>query len=223
MPKLKASNSQGFELTPLAKPIQVFNVDGTLKKKGTIKHYVDLKLTIHGRKKTTRILVTGLGKQKIILGFPWLQKHNPDIDWKEGTFKWRKAKNTPKPSMKGIKDQDAHLNSTQHPLSDEEKELLIRFTERMEEEDGNIEINAKVTASQQLHFTHDEKKKEISLEERIPKEYHKFLDVFDEKKADQFPEERVWDHKIEMKDGFIPKSFKNYNSHQRNKSNWTNS
>jgi len=217
------AKAQGFELTPLAKPIQVFNVDGTLKKKGTIKHYVDLKLTIHGRKKTTRILVTGLGKQKIILGFPWLQKHNPDIDWKEGTFKWRKAKNTPKPSMKGIKDQDAHLNSTQHPLSDEEKELLIRFTERMEEEDGNIEINAKVTASQQLHFTHDEKKKEISLEERIPKEYHKFLDVFDEKKADQFPEERVWDHKIEMKDGFIPKSFKNYNSHQRNKSNWTNS
>ena len=53
----------------------------------------------------------------------------------------------------------------QHPLSDEEKELLIRFTEQMEEEDGNIEINAKVTTSQQLHFTHDEKKKEISLEE----------------------------------------------------------
>jgi len=53
----------------------------------------------------------------------------------------------------------------QHLLSDEEKELLIRFTEQMEEEDGNIEINAKVTAFQQLHFTHDEKKKEISLEE----------------------------------------------------------
>jgi len=205
------AKAQGFKLTPLAEPIRVFNVDGTLNKKGTIKHYVNLKLTIHGRKKMTRLLVTGLGKQKIILGFPWLQKHNPDIDWKKGTLKWRKAKKTPKPSMEGIKDQDAHLNSTQHPLSDEEKELLIRFTEQMEEEDGNIEINAKVTASQQLHFTHDKKKKEISLEERIPKEYHDFLDVFDEKKADRFPEERVWDHKIEMKDGFIPKLFKNYN------------
>jgi len=86
--------------------------------------------------------------------------------------------------MEGIKDQDAHLNSMQHPLSDEEKELLIIFTERMEEKDSNIKINAKVTASQQLHFTHDEKKKEISLEEQIPKEYHEFLDVFDEKKAD---------------------------------------
>jgi hypothetical protein len=33
--------------------------------------------------------VTGLGKQKIILGFPWLHKYNPIIDWKKGeiTFK----------------------------------------------------------------------------------------------------------------------------------------
>jgi len=46
--------------------------------------------------------------------------------------------------------------------------------------------------SQQLHFTHDEKKKEISLEEQIPEEYPEFLDVFNEKKANQFPEEQVW-------------------------------
>jgi len=47
------AKAQGFELTPLVEPIRVFNVDGTLNKKGTIKHYVDLKLTIHGQKKTT--------------------------------------------------------------------------------------------------------------------------------------------------------------------------
>jgi hypothetical protein len=41
--------------------------------------------------------VTGLGKQKIILGFPWLHKYNPIINWKKGeiTFKpfridWRR-------------------------------------------------------------------------------------------------------------------------------------
>jgi hypothetical protein len=34
-------------------------------------------------------MVTGLGKQKIILGFPWLNEHNPDIDWRTGKFTWR--------------------------------------------------------------------------------------------------------------------------------------
>ena len=45
----------------------------------------------------------------------------------------------------------------------------------------------------------------------IPKEFHEFLDVFSEEKAAQFPESQPWDHKIEMKDTFVPKSFKTYN------------
>ena len=35
-----------------------------------------------------RLLVTGLGKQKILLGFPWLQKNNPLINWQTSTFRW---------------------------------------------------------------------------------------------------------------------------------------
>jgi hypothetical protein len=45
----------------------------------------------------------------------------------------------------------------------------------------------------------------------VPEEYHEYLDIFNEEKANQFPEERSWDHKIEMKEGFEPKSFKSYN------------
>ena len=30
-------------------------------------------------------------------------------------------------------------------------------------------------------------------------------------KANRFPESKKWDHKIDMKEGFEPKSFKNYN------------
>ena len=47
--------------------------------------------------------------------------------------------------------------------------------------------------------------------ELVPKEYHKYLDVFNEEKAARFPESKPWDHKIEMKEGFEPKLFKNYN------------
>ena len=45
----------------------------------------------------------------------------------------------------------------------------------------------------------------------VPPEYHEYLDVFDEDKANRFPESRQWDHKIELKEGFEPKSFQNYN------------
>ena len=56
------------------------------------------------------------------------------------------------------------------------------------------------------------KKEVLPLEEQIPKEFHEYLDIFSEKKAAaQFPEPRHWDHKIEMKEVFLPKSFKTYN------------
>jgi len=29
-----------------------------------------------------------LGHQKIILGFPWLEKEKPTIDWKKATLAW---------------------------------------------------------------------------------------------------------------------------------------
>ena len=67
-------------------------MDGTENKRGTIKTYVKLDLEINGRKTNTELLVTGLGKERIILGFPWLYEHNPDINWKNGEFSWREMK-----------------------------------------------------------------------------------------------------------------------------------
>ena len=55
------------------------------------------------------------------------------------------------------------------------------------------------------------KKQEHTVEEMVPKKYHEFLNVFSEEKVARFPEYKEWDHKIDMKEGFEPKSFKNYN------------
>ena len=77
---------------PTTIQLQAFNVDGTENKRGTIKTYVDLELEINGRKIKTQLLITGLGKERIILGFPWLNQQNPDINWKTGEFTWRITK-----------------------------------------------------------------------------------------------------------------------------------
>jgi Reverse transcriptase (RNA-dependent DNA polymerase)/RNase H-like domain found in reverse transcriptase len=48
-------------------------------------------------------------------------------------------------------------------------------------------------------------------EQLVPAEYHKYLDIFSKEKAHRFPKSRPWNHKIKIKEGFKPKSFKNYN------------
>ena len=79
----------GLPIQTLKRLIMARNVDGTLNKTGTITSYVDLAVKIDGRIMDMQLLVTGLGNQRIILGFPWLNECNPDINWKTGEFKWR--------------------------------------------------------------------------------------------------------------------------------------
>src|SRR5271170_3424825 len=83
------ARQKNLEINTLPRPIAAFNVDGTKNKTGTITKYVDLDLNIGSRTMNTRLLVTRLGKQQIILGFPWLQKHNLLINWETGSFEWR--------------------------------------------------------------------------------------------------------------------------------------
>src|ERR1700733_92342 len=74
---------------PALSPVKARNMDGTVNKAGTIESYVDLSFKIGNRKCQNRFYVTGLGKQRIILGFPWLQEHNPKIDWQTGSIEWQ--------------------------------------------------------------------------------------------------------------------------------------
>ena len=95
----------GLSTKPLKKAIMARNVDGTPNRTGTINSYVNLTMEIDGKITDTRLLVTGLGSQRIILGFPWFNEHNPDIDWKMGTFKWRTLRPL---RVKRYHDQLAH-------------------------------------------------------------------------------------------------------------------
>ena len=73
----------------LKQPIKAQNVDGTENKQGTICFHTDLNIKISDKTFQKRFYITGLGNQKVILGFPWLRTHNLEIDWKKGTVTWR--------------------------------------------------------------------------------------------------------------------------------------
>lgn len=75
---------------PLKQPIMVLNVDGSPNSSGNIYRYTWKKITFGSKTIFTRFLITKLGKEEIILGLPWLHKHNPQINWKQGTLRINK-------------------------------------------------------------------------------------------------------------------------------------
>jgi hypothetical protein len=66
---------------PLTKPIPVYNVDGTANDTGMITDIADVILCYEHHSECTQLAVTHLGKQSLILGYNWLQNHNPEINW----------------------------------------------------------------------------------------------------------------------------------------------
>jgi hypothetical protein len=162
--------------------------------------------------------VTGLGKQKIILGFPWLHKCNPIINWKKGeiTLKpfwinWRHLMKKGKqiwqeqqPKIKEVVDDEEPKNRMTLSLKENKMGVYIELLET------DVWIH-KTNITMELAIEENSKKTDKTDEQLVPVEYHEYLDIFSEEKAHRFPKSRPWNHKIEMKEGFEPKLFENYN------------
>ena len=83
----KCAERGDFKLIKLEKPILVRNVDGTGNSGGAILHEVEVNIYFKGHVERVRMDVCDLGKTEVILGMPWLQAYNPEIDWEKGEVK----------------------------------------------------------------------------------------------------------------------------------------
>ena len=101
------------------------------------------------------------------------------------------------------------MNQTLNPLPKTNLATLIATI--TDDPEDYLWINAKSTNATTIQAEINLKKPTVPLKDQIPKEFHEFLDVFSKKCAAQFLEPQSWDHKIELKDMFVLKSFKTYN------------
>ena len=72
----------GLTMTPLDTPKRIYNIDNTKNKSGSITHSLELKVTTKGIDKIMRFLVTDIGNEDILLGYPWLATFEPRFGWK---------------------------------------------------------------------------------------------------------------------------------------------
>jgi hypothetical protein len=79
-----------FQLTldRLTEPIAVRNADGTPSQGGPIEFFCDAIISVppSSFRDRERFKVAVIGNYDVILGLPWLKKHNPQVDWRAGTL-----------------------------------------------------------------------------------------------------------------------------------------
>ena len=150
----------GLLLEPLDNPIHIFNINGSHNLAGNVTHTMTIVMEYLRHHEELRAEVMNLGKNLLILGYMWLKKHNPMIDWQMGTMKF------------------SHCPCSCHLLQNRAKRLM---TLDKEAECEGLEFihQAKVEAPVA-------KIPVCTPKELIPPCYHSFLDIFSEKAASQF-------------------------------------
>ena len=74
-----------IQIKPINFSFEVFNADGT--KNGEVTRVVPLKIEINGHKEQLEAAVMDLDGIDMFLGYDWLVKHNPEVNWKNGTIR----------------------------------------------------------------------------------------------------------------------------------------
>src|SRR5579863_9627263 len=82
----KLAQRLGLEVQKLQIPKPILTVDGSEHVQGDITEFVNVRIRLGKQVRRQMFYVATLGQDRAILGFPFLQKFNPQINWKTGTI-----------------------------------------------------------------------------------------------------------------------------------------
>jgi len=113
-----------FRLQKLKRPIVVRNVNRTHISAGAITHQVEVNMYYKDHFERMRMNVCNLGKIDIILGMPWLQAHNLEINWETGEVKITRC---PPLCRKNIKQKEEKRVKKGRRVAALEEEKVVRW------------------------------------------------------------------------------------------------
>ena len=170
----------------LQKAIPVHNVDGTMNIQGAIDLYCWLKVRLGGTERNTKFYLTSIGKERFILGYPFLEMFNLQIDWKQGKILDRK-----------LRIEMLSFRNAQNTVKRIQGEALRTYGKLQK---GQAIYIRKVSKSQEWVQNARDKKK-LEGEVKLPIRYQEYAKVFNKEKAERFPPVREEDMQIEFKEG----------------------
>ena len=183
------AKEKGLKTYKLPIPIPVYNADRSINSAGSIREFAIIKMRIRDHSKQIAMAMSNLSTHPIFLGYDWLKKHNPQIDWKAKTLQFMcKNEHTP-----GLLDPE---------IDDEEIEPERLFM---------IDYKYFRNLSTEIAIALGEQKQQKSFKEIIPEPYHEYKDVFAKETFNELPPHQPWDHAIKLLPGNHKVNCKTYN------------
>jgi hypothetical protein len=150
-----------------------------------ITHFLDLNVRANGTNKEMQFLVTDIGHEGVLLGYPWLATFEPKFNWRSAVIDECVLPIIISSINPRVTRNQPTIATT---LSEETKQAIVRQL------DGECTIRGVAT---DLAIQAGEQQTDAEL----PKEYQDFARLFSDEAADRFPPSREWDHAIDLKPG----------------------
>jgi hypothetical protein len=208
-----------------ASPTGMIMADGSSSAAGPITHYDPIRLRIGGNEEPYGLDIAPLSHE-IILGAPWLRRHNPTVDFREGrlTFQSEYCRYYCKHFEKTetLHRQPKPVTSTNMTTTKNGGERKARPQAKTKTKAPKVAMISAAAFSlicnqpeTELYFVSMKPTPEGDLAinvasqgdvdlSTIPPEYHDFADLFSKKGADKLPPHQRYDHTIPLQPGSTP-------------------
>jgi len=142
-----------------------------------------------GHVERMRMDVCDLGKTEVILGMPWLQAYNPEINWETREVKMMRC-----PPLCGRNEKLKGERRVKRVATLEEEKIVRWAVDDKEDWGREEEVEA------------DHRK----IEEMVPKKFLRWKKVFGKVRSKRIPTRKIWDHAIDLKEMFKPQKGRIY-------------
>ena len=188
----KIAARHGFRLQKLERPVIVRNIDSINNNREAIIYQVEVNVYYKNYIERIRINTCDLGRTDVILGIPWLQAHNPEINWKIKEIKMTRylllcEKNT---KLK----EDKKVKKRRQVVILEEEKIVRQAVDNKENWRKEEEIKV------------DYRK----IEKIVPRKFLKQKKIFGKVESERIFMKKVQDYAIDLKEMFKPKKERIY-------------
>ena len=127
-------NKHGIKMIRAKNPREIYLADGKPSTMGPVTHMTKVPMDISSHRELATFQVANLQNHEVILGMPWLRKHNPTIDWNDKKITFNDERCT-----------TWCLNSSHvaYAIPEEkalEENLITRFSEIQADKDQRVKV-----------------------------------------------------------------------------------
>ena len=213
------ARDHNLPLFKLKQPRSLEVIDGRPVESGMITHLIKVEMNINNHREIIPIFITKLGHYPIVLGLPWLQRHDVDISFAKNSLTFNSnfclSHCCPRNAVIiiGISiNPPEKINAPTDPPEKIHISMIAgsTFTRTLRKNKGIIAAFKMTLFELDRALRNYENKnkepltEEDKINELVPKNYHEYLPLFKKAVAEMLPPHRPYDHKIPLKEGFTP-------------------